>query len=68
MSRNLRRLREKLRSKDCQFCSLSMLNNCLVIHDVDTNQYFAQCRHCMTVYNHNFNIEHLGVPGIIGVA
>jgi len=43
------------------------MNNVIVIHDIDVNQYFAQCSHCMTVYNHDFNIEHLGVPRQIGI-
>jgi len=40
----------------------------IVIHDIDVNQYFAQCVHCMTVYSHDFSIEHLGVPREIGLS
>lgn len=68
MSRNLRRLKEKLRSKDCQLCSIPLEGNYVVIRDVDTNQYYAQCVECMTIYNHELGFEHLGIPSIIGVS
>ena len=67
MSRNLRRLKERLKTKSCYFCYTKLMNNVIVIHDIDVNQYFAQCSHCMTIYNHDFNIEHLGVPRQIGI-
>jgi hypothetical protein len=68
MSRNLRRLKERLKSKDCHFCHTKLMIDGIVIHDIDVNQYFAQCVHCMTVYSHDFSIEHLGVPREIGLS
>ena len=68
MSRNLRRLKENLKSKECKFCYIRLSNNCIIVHDMDTNQYYARCAHCDTVYNHNLAIEMLGIPEIIGIA
>jgi hypothetical protein len=68
MSRNLRRLKESLKSEECKFCYIQLFNNCVIVHDMDTNQYYARCAYCDTVYNHEFGIEILGIPDLIGIS
>ena len=68
MSRNLLRLKERLKTKDCHFCHTRLMIVGIVIHDVDVNQFFAQCIYCMTVYNHDHSVEHLGIPRQIALS
>jgi len=68
MSRNLRRLKEKLKCRECHFCHTELMTNSIIIHDIDVNQFFAQCIYCMTVYSHDHSVEHLGIPRQIALS
>ena len=63
MSKNLPKLREKLKNRLCDVCSYPLYDNSIPVMELNelTSELHIQCTNCLSVYDRNIKIKHIGL-------
>ena len=63
MSKRLPKLRERLKNKSCDVCTYPLRGNSIPVMELKekTSEIHIQCTHCLSVYDKELNIKHIGI-------
>ena len=68
--KNLRKLAERLKDRDCDVCGYPLYNNSIPITEltIKMSNLHVQCTNCLSIYDHSLELKHIGITRNVGLA
>jgi RNase P subunit RPR2 len=63
MSKRSLKLREKLKNRSCDVCTYPLYDNSIPVMELNelTSELHVQCTNCLSVYDKDIKIKHIGI-------